>query len=562
MINKKIIYLLFFLCVIIAAALRIFVLFHTHHLDFESVFRITESYQYSKINPWYHFRHLGIISGGTGGQRGFYLLNSLLMSLIDQPDLVARLSSMAFAILSIVFYFPLLRLLFTKEIALASTFALAFYHVHIQLSVAPMANAGFIFFTILSLYCLLRLCFFSNSQNSRLFLLLTAVFTLLGTSFRLEAWLLVLVYPLILLFRKRPLEAVILFILSSVYIANTLYLMHKYCGNAFIFLQNPLLHIHGIKTTIGFFAQPENLPSYSSFQGLIWIDTLRYSLSAPLLILGAIGMFSIRGRRKQAVFFFVFICFLFMLTLRQIISNHSPFTRYVSILSVFFIPFIFQGARTSASLILNCLRLKILRRRPLLTGSIYAALLFFVFISSSSLINDVYSMQYSDNVYVLKNWLRMNSRSGDLIFSSFNNLDIHAAAIANKYVTSKPLDENVFLSHLYGFLYSKNKAVDFNKKTTPAPEKILKSFAPQFKNRYLFLNLLLSRECQEPDIKRIVFLLSPKHHEFMHKHLSKLFKKVTFSYNGFMHAGIITEEQINAEYSPKAIQHKRSNQID
>ena len=539
MLNKKTIYLLFFLCIVIASALRIFTFFHTQHLDFESVFRITESYQYSRVNPWYHFLNLGIISGGTGGQRGYYLINSLLMSIINRPDMIARLSSLAFAILSIVFYFPLLRLLFTKEVALASTFALAFYHVHIQLSVVPMANAGFIFFTILSLYCLLRLCFFSNSKNSRLLLILTAVFTLMGTSFRLEAWLLVIVYPLILLFKKKPWQAGILFMLSSLYIANTLYLMHRYCGNAFIFLQNPLLHIHGVKGSIGFFTHPENLPAYSSFQGLIWIDTLRYSLSTPLLILGAIGMFSIRGRKKQAVFFFVFFCFLCMLTLRQIISNHSPFIRYVSILAIFFIPFIFQGVRNCGSLILNCLKLKITWRRPILISGIFAVLLFFVFISSSHLVNDFYAMQYQDSIYILDNWMKRNSKSGDLLFGSFNNLDTHAAAIANKYVISKPVDEEVFLSQIWAFLYSPNKTINFKKKPLPAPQKILDNFIPRFENRELFLNLMAGREYKHPKIKRIVFLLNPKDYEFTKKHLPKLFKRIKFSYDGFMHSGII-----------------------
>ncbi|MFH1093326.1 MAG: glycosyltransferase family 39 protein [Candidatus Omnitrophota bacterium] len=538
MFNKKIIYLLFFLCIIIASALRLFTLFHTHHLDFESVFRITESYQYSKISPWYHFWHLGIISGGTGGQRGYYLLNSLLMAIINQPDMVARFSSMVFAVLSIIFYFPLLRLLFTREISLASTFALAFYHVHIQLSVVPMANAGFIFFTIISLYCLLRLCFFNSTANSRFLLFLTALFTLLATSFRLEAWLLVIAYPIILLVKKKPLAAVILFILSSLYIVNTLYLMQKCFGNPFIFLQNPLLHIHGAKTSMGFFAHPDNLPSYSSFQGLIWIDTLRYSLSTPLLILGAIGMFGIRSHKKQAAFFFVFFCFLFMLTLRQIISNHSPFIRYVSILAVFFIPFILQGARDCGSLILNCLKLKITWRRPVLMSGIFASLIFFVFVSSSHLVNDFYAMQYQDSVYILDNWMLKNSKSGDLLFSSFNDLDTHAAAIANKYVVSKPLDERIFMSSLYNFLYSRENAIDLSKQAPFLPKSIQDSFFPMFDNRNIFLNLIRSREYKQ-QISRIVFLFKPADFKYLKAHLPKLLKKVSFSYNGFMYCGIL-----------------------
>lgn len=540
MTNKKIIHLLFFLSIIIASALRVFTFLHTQHMDFESVFRITESYQYSKINPWYHFWNLGIISGGTGGQRGYYLLNSLLMSIINSPDIIARLSSLFFGILSIVFYFPLLRLLFTKEVSLAATFALAFYHIHIQLSVVPMANAGFILFTILSLYCFFRYCFFSNTNNHFIFLILTAAFTILATSFRLEAWLLVLLYPSILVSQKKPLQAIILLLLSSLYITNTLYLMLKYTGNAFMFLQNPLLHIHGAKTSMGFFSQPENLPIYGSFQGLIWIDSLRYSLSSPLLILGAIGMLRVKTHKKQALFFVLFLSFLTMLTLRQIISNHSPFIRYISILAIFFIPFIFQGARNCALLILSMLNSSTSKRRKIFFSIMGGILLFFVFTSTAHLANNVYSMQYPDKVYILKNWIKKNARAGDLFFSSFNNLDMHAASISNNYILSNPIKAQAFLSKLHEIEYSKKNVVNFKEKSSPAPRNLLEKFMPKFENRYLFLNVCADRTNPHPHIKRIVVLLSPEHHTFSKKHLPGIFKKIDMNYNGLFYSGVIT----------------------
>ncbi len=88
-------------CFIFAAAVRIFVFTYADHLDQETVFRTTESYLHSP-SPFYYLGNAGIVQGGTGEQRGYYLLNSLLMFFINQPVGLAKLTSLLFGILTII----------------------------------------------------------------------------------------------------------------------------------------------------------------------------------------------------------------------------------------------------------------------------------------------------------------------------------------------------------------------------------------------------------------------------------------------------------------------------
>jgi hypothetical protein len=498
-------------------------------------------------NPWEILKGTEIIRDGTGGQKGYYFLNSLLMHFIDKPIIVSRISSFIFGILVLIPYYLLIKSAFSKEVALASFFALIFYPVHVQLSVVSMANAGWILFIVLALYFLMKYLYYKNSLTKpKIYFLLSVVFTILATSFRLEAWLLVFIFPCLLLKERKFKQAGLFFIFSSFYILSTLYLFYRFTGSPFRFLQNSLINPTQHKHFLNLLVTRPDMPPYVKYQLFIWFTTLFHTFSFPLSIIGFLGMFFALKDKKQNKFLLIFWCFFILLTLRQIISNQYPFMRYSIILGIFFIPFIFLGVSKVVIYLSKKLRVKNLYRTILNKCFIPIVILYFIFFSINSLEKELPKMKYPVLVYNLANWIHKNINSGDLIFTSFESLPFDSSATLNKFIVIDIYldgkegsliyfgDKSVYI--LYNFLNRDSKHRIDRKTFNQIEDFVRKSHT---RGESIILQLLTKRR-KNKDIKRIIFILNQKDYNYLNKNYPYLNQKIKFKYNGFIYCGELT----------------------
>ncbi|MFC1709116.1 glycosyltransferase family 39 protein [Candidatus Omnitrophota bacterium] len=543
--NNKTTFLLLIVCLIFAASLRIFTFSNTDHLDFESVFRIMDSYGRVQ-NPFVFLNTTQVITSGTGGQRGYYFLNSLLMSIFDNPVIVSKITSLLFGLLSIIPYYLLVKLAFSKEIALASVFALAFYSVHIQLSAVAMANTGSIFFIILSLYFLLKYLYFDSGQNSKYSILTSALFCLLATSFRMETWLFIPLATLIIKGEKKYLAAVIFFCLSSIYILNTLYLFNF----SLDFLNNPIFHLNVAKLPSPVFnllVTRPNILGQGDYQIFVWIHTLFHTLSLPLTICGFLGALLAFKNKKQRIFCLFFLSFFTLSTVRQIISNHQPFIRYSCILVIFFLPLIFLSIQKITTYLSLIFKLKKASRKIILRISLCASLLFFISFSTNLLSADIPQMQYDATAHALNNWAKRHLKSGDYIICGFSSLYLSGAATENSF-TTYAIDYPL-LFNIYDFLSAEDiSKLDLNEKSSEQINIFEKKYQSLLKEKNLSHWLIIKRASQR-NIKRIVLMLSNDDYIYIRRNFPNLLKKFKIKFNRLMYFGFLETTTLDVDES-------------
>ncbi|MCG2704199.1 MAG: hypothetical protein L6366_07495, partial [Candidatus Omnitrophica bacterium] len=557
---KKFIFLLLTVCVLYGITIRLFVLYNSDHLDFESVFRVQDSYRFAKHPAIFLYKPV-IINSGTGGQSAYYFLNSLLLFFIDKPVLITRLTSLVFGILSIISFFYLLQLAFPLEISLASTFMLSSYYIHAQLSTTQFANSGAIFFAISACYFLLNHMCANIKNRSKNNLIYAAIFTLLATSFRMEMWLLAPLFTLISIKTLKPtafppynpvgqktsffnnqLKTSFAFlIISSLYIIHTLIMFKTSRENCFSFLNTVLFHTSREKTNFNILASRPDMPLYGKYQISIWLNSLIFSLSHFAMICGTIGIQESLKKRKQGFFFIIFSAFFLMLTMRQLISNHFPFIRYSSILAIFFIPFIFSGIRRT---VIFLLLISKQGSRVIKTATAICLVFsscFFANYSLTKLADQMGFMQFQkqDHVYSFSNWMRRHAQPGDIIITSFSALTISASAMLNKIVVSDPhIYDQYMLFSIFDYL-TKNQSVLYNK----AYEEISsfeKSLYLPLLEREINIRVLTDIKNPLPKPKRVIFALNEASLTFLQKNQSVLLQKVKLKYDGFVYSGILS----------------------
>ena len=534
--SKHLVFSLLITCLLLGIAIRIFIFTNSDHLDFESIFRTQDSYRFAD-NPGAFLSKPTVIHSGTGGQRGYYFSNSLLLYFVDNPIIITRLTSFAFGILSLLVYFYFVKIAFPIEVSLASAFMFSSYYIHAQLSVVPFANSGAIFFTLTACYFFLK---FSNTKTepSKIYLIFAAILILLATSFRMEMWILPPIFFLFLIFKKHYKASFIFLLVSSLYIIHTLYVLQIYRGNSFSFLDSVLWNKARGKGILNLCLTRPDMPHYGKYQITIWFNSLVFSLSSIAVISGFIGMLSSFKKKAQNFFLITFLSFLILLTARQMISNHFPFIRYSSILAIFFIPFMFSGLRK----LIICLSVRLKQKLPFIKVAVISCLIvFFSFClnhSLSTLAREIKYMRFQpqDQVHPFSSWIRRNVQSGDLVITSFSVLTINASALLNKLIINDLNHYDQYRLFLILEYLTKPDSSLNNKK--------LKEDYSHYNALYLSLlkheiNIRLISDqkdlFQKP--KRIVFALNKTDLNLLQKNYPSFLQKVKLRHDGLVYFG-------------------------
>ena len=517
------------ICLFLAIIIRAFIFLNTDHLDFESVFRIRDSYQFAG-NPLKLLWGTEIIHSGTGCQKGYYFLNSLLMSFIDRPVEICKITSFVFGVFSIIAYYFLIKLCFSRGIALLSAFMLSFYPLHVQLSVVPMGNIGCIFFVILSLYFLMKYLYEQDIGVRRVYFLSSLIFTILATSFRIESWILIVLYPLFILREKRLKDCVLFFIFSAIYVASLFYLFYKQDGNPLFFLRNPVFstpEFTGDHFT--FIAKRPEVILYVRYKIFLWIKVLVMTFSLPLTILAFLGMFRAlknnnKIHRKILLFFWIFFIFS---TLRYIITEHVFLKRYSIIMGIFFIPFIFTGAIYAVNLFLSFIRAGYPLRKTAIISCVLLINLYYGFFSTNLLIKEIPDMKYDAAVYKLADLIKKRVVSGDLVFSSFNTLHLSAAELINKFAEIERIDKAGLEKEKF------DKISFFSNRFNSIPRE-----------NGIYCTILFKKgETKKPN--RLVFILDDRDYIYLKDNLPSLFRKLDITKEGdFAYTGILSLDQV------------------
>lgn len=526
--RSKTVYILL-ICLLLAIAVRSFIFLNTDHLDFESVFRVHDSYQFAD-KPFKLLWGTEIIHSGAGGQKGYYFLNSLIMHFIDRPVGVAKMSSFIFGAFSIIAYYFLIRLCFSNGIAMASAFMLSFYPLHVQLSVVPMANSGCIFFTIVSLYFLIKYLHESVEKRRKIYFLTALVFTILATSFRIEAWILIALYPFFILRAKNLKASVLFFILSSLYVASIFYIFYEQQGDPVSFLRNPVFSTSEFKGGhFTFIARRPEVTLYVKYKIFLWIKIIAMTFSLPLTILAFLGMVFVfrRNNKDQHRFLLIFWIFFILSTLRYIITEHAVLTRYSAMMGVFFIPFVFMGGRYTVERLLYFVHMGYSHRKVVVTSCSVAISLYYAFFSTGLLIKEIPQMKYDTEVHNLADVLNRRLRSGDIAFSSFNTLHLFAAELINKFCEAEELNNTILEKE-------KLDKISF----------LSDRFNSIARENGVYCNLLFKRgEPRKPG--RLIFILDSRDYVYLKENLPDIFKKLEINRErDFAYVGVLPIDRL------------------
>lgn len=537
-------YILVVLIILIAIGVRIFVFFNTDHYDGDSIHRIIGSYRYAS-HP-FNIAQYYIESTGASGQLSYFFLNTLLMHFVDEPILISRIISFIFGILMIIPYYWLIKLAFSQDIALASIFVLAFYSVHILYSVISLAVAECLFFIILAVYFSMQHLYKTDSKKSKIYFIASIISTILATSFRVDAWPLVVFLSFVFLKEKRLKEALIFFVFSSFYIITISCIYYKVSGNLLLSSFKtmclptpvdpaPLVFINSsFKGLSRLLITRPDMPSYGKYQISIWFGTLFYTLSFLLSLLGFLGMFDAFKNKKQYVFFLNFWCFFILLTLRQIISNHYPDERYSYIIVIFFIPFIFLGVTNIVLYICRRLGLAYFYKRVLVISLMMIASTYFIFVSRDHFIKDLLPrMKYNFFIRNLTNWVGKNINSGDIIIFPAYTSELYTAELENKFVGINYYIDNltVIFNHNKEYKLDKeiiNEIQDFIRK-----QRVVETITGTCVSR------LLIKRGHTYKARRIVFILDERFYKFLKEEHPNLLKKIEIKYDGFLYSGVL-----------------------
>lgn len=491
-------------CIIFAFIMRAYWFFRTGHLDGESHFRIWDSYAVAE-NPFVLL--INTPPGGGGGQAGYYFINSLLMHFIDEPVLVAKISSFCFGIFSIVAYYAFVNIAFGPIIALGSIFMFSLYALHIQLSIVAMGNAGLLFFVIVSGFYLMKYLEQTRTSLYDIRLILLIVFTIIATSFRLEAWLLVPLFSLILLREKGLIVSVLFGVLSASFVWSVLWLCVHFKGDVWMFLRSSLFQPSVQK--------PALIPRIFQ-QGWTVCASLYGTFSIPLFLCGIYGA-AIKIKNKKAVIILVLFCgYFLMLAIRQIISCHFAFWRYSAILGVFFIPFICVGVGQVMEIInrQGWMKKKIRTVFMILFPVVLAV--YYGYVSVTYLQKQGYRMQYTPFMMQLTNIAEQYIRSGDVLFVSFHSHDLAVAANLNKFMINR--DSDIDLLWQQGIIA---------KEDIPMIMQFVEQLNAQERGQP-FKPYLFVKRGDSKTVRRIVFLLNKSDHDYLEGHFHDLYKQMDF----------------------------------
>lgn len=523
-IRIKFSFLLVCIFILFAIVLRVFAFLNTDFFNDEEVFRRMDSYTFSQ-HPLRILSDNSIICVVSGCQRGFLFLNSLLMHFVDNPVLISRLTSLIFGILIIFPYYLLIYSVFSQEIALASTFALAVSPLHIQLSVSSLGNAGAVFFIILATYFLNRYLNKKDEKENIIYLFSSIIFYILATSFRIETTLAICLFSYVLFKEKGLKVSVLFFVFSLAYLISRAWLSFGYTS-----LLHAATNFENYNWPFSFLCSQQEV--FGRIRFFIWFNRLFQVLSLPLSVLGFLGIASaLKNKKRYIIFLLGFFGFFVFLTLRDLIHNSFPFIRYSYIFTIFFIPFIFFGISYIVAFVCKSLSLKNSFKNLAVIMLLIISNVYFTFFSLNYLDEKIAGMKYYDLIYNCANWMNKNLVSGDVLFSSFGSVEIVNGLILNKFIQSD-YTQKIFEGRNN---YRLDKEI-FNQ---------LEAFAKQCHaaggsqgNEPLHITLVFKKGHTQT-ARRLIFMLDKQDYNYLKNNFPVLLEKIEIKYDAFVYSGTL-----------------------
>ena len=253
-----------------------------------------------------------------------YYLIALSIIISKTIPLGPRLLHLIFGILTIFPFYKLVRLVFNNRVALISTLIFIFYPIHILCSIVTLSEGPFLFFLITSIYYFFRYRQRKDFQS----LSLSCISLILASMIRYEAWLFIIIIPLLLFMDRRFKEGFIFLYVASIF---------------------PFLWLMPRPITYMMYAISPSANGLSYQYGSLfhWLNLTIEYFSLPLVIFLILGFFrSIRDRDKLRLLIMPLALLLFFTygvtrgVLTYTVLKNIEFSLSFSIL---FIPFIVFG---------------------------------------------------------------------------------------------------------------------------------------------------------------------------------------------------------------------------
>lgn len=255
-----------------------------------------------------------------------YYMIALIAKLFNNIPFTPRLMHLILAVLTILPFYKLIRMVFNEKTAIISTIFLIFYPIHILCSVVTLSEGPFLFFLVSFLY----LFFKYNEQRDLKLLFLSFLFFLCLTMTRYEGWLFIIVVPFLLFMEKRFKESFVF--LYAALLFPVLWMSPDLDAYSRIMIMLNRSSVAGLP-----------MVKYKARDLLYWTMSMVEYLSLPFLILLILGSLkSIREKKKLYLFIFplaILIFFSYGTFTRKILNN----TEFNLSFAVLFMPFAAYG---------------------------------------------------------------------------------------------------------------------------------------------------------------------------------------------------------------------------
>ncbi|MCX5701439.1 MAG: hypothetical protein NTW64_00435, partial [Candidatus Omnitrophica bacterium] len=252
--------------------------------------------------------------------------------------------------------------------------------------------------------------------------------------------------------------------------------------------------------------------------------------------LGIVSAF--KNKKQYMVFLSCFFGFFIFLTIRDLIHTSTPFMRYSSFFTMFFIPFIFLGISRIVAFVYRAFCLENNSKSILIVIFIIIVNTYFAFFSTRYLIKEIPGMKYLAVERALADWISKNLNSGDVVFCSFDSTEHVSALLCNKFIN---------IDYYYFFDINNKYKLDLDAVTLSQLKSFVEqchiitptSYGPQGEAFHIFL---ITKRGQPWEAKRVVFILNDYDYNYLNDNFPNLLEKIEIKYDGFFYSGSLMLE--------------------
>jgi len=306
------------LLLIIASAVRIFVIFNFDNKPGDSVSHVETAISILESPHYFHF------DAGTSVLYDYSL--AAILYFWRDPLFAPRFLNVIFGILIIIPFYFLVKMLFNERVAFYSNLILALYPLHTLQSGNTTSDIVYQFFFFSSLYYFFK---FKQHKSSLGTLVLSAILFNIAALLRFESWTFI---PLlsILLYKDGKKYSVLFLLLSLLLPSLWLYLCYHYTGDAFYSFTSSAKPAHAEILLRG-------VPYSKDIFG--WIKVLSNNLGFTIVIFGLCGIIYAFFKKKSFQLALLFLLLFSLLTLNILLSRMWHNERYSIILGILILPY-------------------------------------------------------------------------------------------------------------------------------------------------------------------------------------------------------------------------------